>query len=269
MISPGAIASKLVPLFAPGLTAGAFRARASELLREVVGCHYVSFGQLNQQTRHLAVVFDPLPPGIEWGLPAFGKYMAQYPCFALDPTLNDGKPYLRSDYLSDEEFYNSPIYQEAFALGGVTDHAAMAMPQTGNEVFFIGLELCGGTFNAAHRSLMEVLQPHLANAYLLAQNLASLEQATADPAVFERAGLSQQQAQVLRWLAAGKTNPEISTIMALKPSTVKAYVQAVFDKLGVGNRHAALIRAHELARERTEQEPSPEIHGTYAPGLDD
>lgn len=269
MITESNLLSQLVLLFAPGLSPSAFRSRAGELLRNLVKCDVVVFAELDSVTRHLEVVFDPILPLIAEGLQGFGKHMAQYPCFSFDPNVNGGKPFLRSDFLTDEEFYSAPIYKEGFALGLITDHAAIPMPLTPKGIFFIGLELRGGTYRPEQRDIMTLLQPHLANAFLLAQDFSHLEQATADPAVFERAGLSQQQAQVLRWLAAGKTNPEISTIMELKPSTVKAYVQTVFDKLGVGNRHAALVRAHEIARERADDGVQVKVHSTYALPLEE
>ena len=245
------ILARLVPLFAPGLSPDTFRSRSAALLRDLVGCHMVCFAELHPAMGKLDILFDPHLPGTDAALAGYARHMAPYPCFNFDPTANGGKPFLRGDFLSDDVFYAAPIYTEGFALAGITDHAAMVMPQTADGVFFIGMELVGGSYQPRHRAVMDQLQPHLANAYLLALDFGSLERATADTAVFERAGLSQRQAEVLSWLSAGKSNAEIATILALKPSTVKAYVQAVFDKLGVDNRHAALVQAHRLARDHT------------------
>jgi DNA-binding NarL/FixJ family response regulator len=58
-------------------------------------------------------------------------------------------------------------------------------------------------------------------------------------------GLTRRAAEALLWLAQGKTNPDIATILGISESTIKKYVQEVFDKLGVETRGAAAVRALE------------------------
>ena len=48
------------------------------------------------------------------------------------------------------------------------------------------------------------------------------------------------------WLAQGKTNSDIATILGITESTVKKHVQEMFDKLGVETRGAATVRALEV-----------------------
>ncbi len=244
-------AAPLAGLFAPRLDPVSFQTRAAELLRGAVGCPVVTFARLDLKSRKLDIDFDSLIPGLAAGLPGFGRHMAAYPCFNFDPAVGGGRPFLRGDFLSDEAFYASPIYREGFALAGITDHAAVLVQADAERVFFIGLELLGGVFRPAQREVLAALQPHLVNAYLLARSLASLEEAVADPGVFVRAGLAERQAEVLSLLAQGKSNAEIAAVLGLRLSTVKSYVEGVFDKLGVDNRHAALLRAHQLARSRS------------------
>jgi DNA-binding CsgD family transcriptional regulator len=236
------------------------------MLRDLARCPVVSFALLNQTTRELSVDFDPKVPGIDAGMPGFGAHMAKYPCFNFDPAVNDGRPFLRSDFLSDADFYAAPIYLEGFALAGITDHAAIQLPLTQAGVAWIGLELMGGTFEPWQRDLITELQPHLANAWLLASDLAGPEPGRLDEAVFEKAGLSRRQAETLTLLASGKSNAEIALILSLSAATVKEYVSVVFDKLGVDNRHAALLRAYELCRHAGDAGPNPgEGHAqTYA-----
>jgi DNA-binding NarL/FixJ family response regulator len=59
-------------------------------------------------------------------------------------------------------------------------------------------------------------------------------------------GLTPRAAETLLWLAQGKTNPDIATILGITESTVKKYVQEIFDKLGVETRGAATVRALEV-----------------------
>lgn len=52
--------------------------------------------------------------------------------------------------------------------------------------------------------------------------------------------LSEREAQVLQGFAEGKSIPQIASELYLAPSTVKTHTQRLYDKLGVGDRAAAV-----------------------------
>ena len=58
-------------------------------------------------------------------------------------------------------------------------------------------------------------------------------------------GLTPRAAEALLWLAQGKTNSDIASILGITESTVKKHVQEMFEKLGVETRGAATVRALE------------------------
>ncbi len=58
--------------------------------------------------------------------------------------------------------------------------------------------------------------------------------------------LTPRVAEVLLWLAQGKTNGEIAVILGNSEATVKKHVLAIFAKLGVETRTAASLRALEV-----------------------
>lgn len=59
--------------------------------------------------------------------------------------------------------------------------------------------------------------------------------------------LSDREAECLEWIALGKSNPEIATLLGLSPDTVKEHVQSLFHKLKVNGRAQAVSRGHMLA----------------------
>ena len=61
-----------------------------------------------------------------------------------------------------------------------------------------------------------------------------------------RIGLSPREAEVLLWIAQGKANAEIGAILGCSTATVKKHCIHVFEKLGVENRAAAMVRALEI-----------------------
>jgi DNA-binding NarL/FixJ family response regulator len=59
-------------------------------------------------------------------------------------------------------------------------------------------------------------------------------------------GLTPRVAEVLLWVAQGKTNSDIGTILGISESTVKKHLLDIFGKLGVETRSAATLRAIEV-----------------------
>ncbi len=64
--------------------------------------------------------------------------------------------------------------------------------------------------------------------------------------------LTQREAEVLCWIAQGKTNREIGQILDISPRTVNKHLEQVFDKVGVENRTtAASVAIRLIAEQRT------------------
>jgi DNA-binding CsgD family transcriptional regulator len=57
-------------------------------------------------------------------------------------------------------------------------------------------------------------------------------------------GLTEREAEVLRLVAAGKTNKQIAEDLCLSANTVGRHISNVFTKLGVNSRAAATSFAH-------------------------
>ncbi len=66
------------------------------------------------------------------------------------------------------------------------------------------------------------------------------------PQPLEALGLSPREAEILFWVAQGKSNPEIGTILQISPATAKKHLENIFTKLGTENRASATLRALEV-----------------------
>jgi DNA-binding NarL/FixJ family response regulator len=65
------------------------------------------------------------------------------------------------------------------------------------------------------------------------------------PALLIELGMTEREADVLFWVAQGKSNPEICTLLDLRLTTVKKHVERILQKLGVENRTTAAAAAIE------------------------
>ena len=60
--------------------------------------------------------------------------------------------------------------------------------------------------------------------------------------------LSARETEILRWVAMGKTNPEIGSILGISVFTVKNHVQRILRKLDVTNRTQAVGKTNSLLK---------------------
>ena len=59
-------------------------------------------------------------------------------------------------------------------------------------------------------------------------------------------GLSPREAEILNWVAAGKSNPEIAIILGISEATVGTHLKRLFTKLGVHDRVSAVLAGFKL-----------------------
>lgn len=72
------------------------------------------------------------------------------------------------------------------------------------------------------------------------QQLLSLSAVT-----LELLGLSRREAEVLFWMAQGKSNKEIAQVLDMSSTTAKKHLENIYQKLGVQTRTAAVVCAFE------------------------
>lgn len=77
------------------------------------------------------------------------------------------------------------------------------------------------------------------------QQRLNFDALVANPAPLLDLGVSEREAEVLLWIAQGKTNEDIANLLGLSVQTVKKHVSAVLVALGVENRSSAAVRALE------------------------
>ncbi|MCI0745788.1 MAG: response regulator transcription factor [Verrucomicrobia subdivision 3 bacterium] len=76
----------------------------------------------------------------------------------------------------------------------------------------------------------------------------------------EQLGLTPREAEVLLWVAQGKSNGDIAILLGMAETTVKRHLSNLFPKLGVESRNAATMEALEiLSRARPGDRRQPAV----------
>ena len=159
---------------------------------------------------------------------AFDRHFHEHPLVRYHAYQGGRTAQRISDSLPLEKFRRSALYNDYYRRIRI-DHA-MALPiyvRDGLLVSFV-LNRTRRDFTDRERALLDLLRPHLARVY---QKMSTVGRLTA------------REGEVLRWVAAGKSDAQIGAILRISARTVQKHLQNVYDKLGVESRTAAAMRA--------------------------
>ena len=93
---------------------------------------------------------------------------------------------------------------------------------------------------------VEIAQELLAARLERAQQHAGFQADFSSAAPLEKLGLSAREAEILLWVAQGKSNHEAGIILDISAGTVKKHLENIYAKLGVESRTAASLLAVEM-----------------------
>lgn len=159
---------------------------------------------------------------------AFDRHFHEHPLVRYHGYQGGRSAQRISDSLSLEQFRRSALYNDYYRRIRI-DHA-IALPiyvRDGLLVSFV-LNRTRRDFTDRERALLDLMRPHLAKIFRKVNSLG---------------GLTARETEVLRWVAAGKSDAQIGAILRISARTVQKHLQNVYDKLGVENRTAAVNRA--------------------------
>jgi DNA-binding CsgD family transcriptional regulator len=142
-----------------------------------------------------------------------------------------------SDFMSSRELHWLDYYNHALRPLGIEHQMRfwLSAPSGVARYFYIGRRRTDGDFTERDRELLELLRPFLDT---LRERF--------DAPVFHEAngnGLTDREAEILAWVARGKTNQEIAALLVVSHHTVRKHLEHVFKKLRVHTRAAAVARA--------------------------
>ena len=213
-------------------------------------------------------VLYPVPARWESLAETFASQYAKFPLRPIRESGNLHQPLALSDIESRRKVENLDLYHDYYRVLGVEDDLSVNFGNLRHRVCLAVLRRCRG-FSDQDRAILAVLRLHAERAYRYARAIASLrttagsdsEAANSDlgsaaslesqggtPRSLCALGLSEREAEILYWVAAGKSSPVISMILGIRHNTVRAHLKSIYAKLGVENRLSAALRALQILR---------------------
>lgn len=181
---------------------------------------------------------------------AFDRHFFEHPLVCFHAANPYAGATCLSDFYSRRAIENLPLYQDYYRP--LRLQAVMALPLHIDQQVLVSVVLNRqrGAFSERERQLADLLRLGLAAQLKHLFTTTTNGWMAADtPPPASGATLTEREREILHWVGTGKSNVEIAWILAISPRTVQKHLEHVFDKLGVENRLAALLRVKALPEE--------------------
>lgn len=185
-------------------------------------------------------------------LACFDRYFRVHPLVRYHADLRGPGVHRISDSLPFSRFRQTELYSEYYRRIGIDHVVPLPIYVDDNTLVSFVLNRRGSDFSDRERDVLDLVGSSLSRLYLKARALeraqSSLAANTPDAQGLEARGVTPRETEVLRWLAAGKTDREIAALLGCSHRTVQKHLQRLYVKLGVEMRTAAVMRALGVQR---------------------
>ena len=149
-----------------------------------------------------------------------------------------------SDFLSRAQWHRTGLYAEGYGKVGQEDSMVLDIRLRKDCRLTLITSRGRRGFTLGERVSFALLEPHVREVFQRVSAQERLRKALPAPGSEIAVGpsLSVREREVLQWLAGGKSNGEISFLLGVRPTTVKRYLESLYQKLGISNRTAAALR---------------------------
>ena len=173
---------------------------------------------------------------------AFDRHFYEHPLVRYHAIERGAFAHRISDSLSPAQFRATALYGEYYRPAGLSHALALPVAMDGHELASFVLNRHGSDFSDRELALLDSLRRPLAMIYGRLRSAAH-PAPSLDASIVAGHALTPREAEVLHWVAAGKTDREVAALLDCSPRTVHKHLQRVYIKLGVETRTAAVMRA--------------------------
>lgn len=205
---------------------------------------YSEFHHKSGDFRALVSVEDD-PAARGRGMMAYARHMNSHPFWQNAPDFYGERALRESDFFDEETYLGLPMAKEVFLPSHARHIMKIILQHEDYAVNISGLRVTGRpAFSDSERDLLQAFRPHVLRCYRQAQERTLARLSPTDRLRFAFPKITPRQLEVASWLARGKSNEDIGTILNVGIDTVKAHVKSLYDKIGSEGRLATAIIAH-------------------------
>ncbi len=227
-------------------------------LGRAVPANWISLNDLGPEPEDTAVLITPAFPASAHAL--FARLAHQNPLVARFQETGDGRAYRFSDVVTPEQLHSLELYREFYRPLGLEHQIAFTLPHPPTRLLAVALSRRERDFSDDERHLLNQARPFLIQAYRAANEHSEMRSeldrrhdATAAPderhalvtALVAR-GLTPGEAEVLGWVALGRSNQAAAEELGISDRTVEKHLERAYRKLDVPSRSEAAALAWSL-----------------------
>lgn len=246
--------------------------RSIHLMRQFLDGDFYGVSVCENRYSHTVAVWEPRSVPLNRFSQVFATIEQHHPLYTGWRRVGSREKAMRiSDCVESASWRENPVYHEVFKPLGFKNQVGVWSELGPGRHLEIGCNRTGSDFTQHDIDKLELLRPHITQAYLnwcrtaelrglptapvmlLQQHrLAASEMQRAESVSLSRARtpraerLTAKEQEVIYWVSEGKANPEIGALLGISPRTVQKHLEHVFQKLNVTTRLAAATRVREL-----------------------
>lgn len=148
-------------------TVDAFRERSLAAARELVRTDLATYNEIDRGTGDVVVVTDPPNAFAPEAVEDFRRYAHEHPLITYYAETGDGRAHTISEFLDQDGFRSLDLYKTVFAPHGLEYQLAVTLPGAPTQLIGIALNRGAPDFDDRERRRLDLLRPHLAQAYAL------------------------------------------------------------------------------------------------------
>jgi DNA-binding CsgD family transcriptional regulator len=223
-----------------------------DLLAQVVPGEFIGYSEWDSADgpRLTMAVENPVVPTPPDVAAARREYCSAYPLSMLRRN-SETRALKISDFVSLKELHRLDYYDSVLRPFRIEHQMRVWLSAPAGTFRFFSFSRVGGQrdFGERDRSLLDLLRPFL----VTIRERFELRQAQR-PTI--GVCLTEREEEILRWVARGKTNQEIASLLFVSPHTVRKHLENAYEKLGVHSRTAAIARAFSDRNQSRTQVPA-------------
>ncbi len=230
-----------------------FAAAGVRVLAKLVASELTTLSVCDLRSGRRSVVSDPPRAIGSHDVDCFNRFFFQHPLVRYHAAHVDGGSRKISDSLPPRVFRETSLYNAYYRRIGIDHVIAVPLFVDASLLVSFVFNRTRRDFSERDRAVLDAVRQPLAGFYRAALTLERTRRSLARMrarieheggsaievsaggrlgAAPRRAALTAREEQVLRWVAAGKSNAQIAAIVGASPGTVQKHLEHVYVKLG-------------------------------------